>query len=184
MKLLLILAMVLFATIAADTTVDLSEDVTKVEDADADADKDEAADAGAGDVDEKADSDEEPSDLETNEDGVQVISAAVDDFVTIKMDEPVDAKHLTWEIIELSLGFNKIYEISEENFEMGEDGKTGVRTFKLKIVSDGEETVTLVRGDITKFDDAEEDYENDTENLFNLDLMKGAEYTQIKIKAE
>ena len=106
--------------------------------------------------------------------------------MNLQMDEPFDGKHLTWEIIELTLGFNKIWSISEENFEMNEDGAAGVRTFKLKINKTGEETITLVRGDMSKFDDAEEDYEGEDneDHLFNLDLMKGAEYTQIKIKAE
>ena len=200
MKLLLVLAMVLFAAIAADTTVDLSEDIKKVEDdaatdgddaavdaaTDADSADADAADAGAGDVDEKANSDDSPADLETNEDGVQVIKAAVGDIINLQMDEPFDGKHLTWEIIELTLGFNKIWSISEENFEMNEAGDAGVRTFKIKVDKAGEETVTLVRGDMSKFDDAQEDYtdESNDEHLFNLDLMKGAEYTQIKIKAE
>ena len=181
MKLLLVLAMVLFATIAADTTVDLSQDITPVDDAAAGDDAD-----TAGDVNEKANADDTPADLETNEDGVQVIKAAVGDIVNLQMDEPFDGKHLTWEIIELTLGFNKIWSISEENFEMNEDGAAGVRTFKLKINKTGEETITLVRGDMSKFDDAEEDYEGEDneDHLFNLDLMKGAEYTQIKIKAE
>ena len=192
--------MVLFAAIAADTTVDLSEDIKKVEDdaatdgddaavdaaTDADSADADAADAGAGDVDEKANSDDSPADLETNEDGVQVIKAAVGDIINLQMDEPFDGKHLTWEIIELTLGFNKIWSISEENFEMNEAGDAGVRTFKIKVDKAGEETVTLVRGDMSKFDDAQEDYtdESNDEHLFNLDLMKGAEYTQIKIKAE
>ncbi len=100
------------------------------------------------------------------------------------MDEPVDGKGLTWDIIELVLGYNKIWKIQEENFVLNDDGKAGVRTFKLKLEKPGEETITLVRGDMTKFDDADDQYEDNEDHLFNLDLMKGAEYTQIKLKSE
>ena len=35
---------------------------------------------------------------------------------------------------------------------------------------------------MTKFDDAQDDYGKNDKNLFNLDLMRAAEYTQIKVK--
>ena len=108
---------------------------------------------------------------------VQTISAKVGDTVSLQLDEPIDGEGLTWDIIELILGYNKIWKIMEENFVVNDDGEAGVRTFKLKLEKAGEETVTLVRGDMTKFDDADAAYETNTDHMFNLDLMKSAEYT-------
>ena len=73
--------------------------------------------------------------------------------------------------------------MKEESFVVGEEGDKGLRSFKLSVDSDGEETITIVRGDMTKFDDASEDYDDSEEHLWNLDLMKGAEYTQVKLVA-
>ena len=106
------------------------------------------------------------------------------DTVSLQLDEPVDGQGLTWDIVEQILVYNKIWTLAEENFVLNQDGKAGVRSFKLKAKRSGDETITLVRGDMTKFDDAQDDYGKNDKNLFNLDLMRAAEFTQIKIKVE
>ena len=119
---------------------------------------------------------------------IQTITAKVGDTVTLQLDEPINSDGLTWDIIENVLGYNKIWSVAEENFVINEginDGvKTGLRSFKLKIKKVGEELITLARGDMTKFDDAEADYDKSSQNYFDLNLMRAAEYTQVKLKVE
>ena len=136
---------------------------------------------GGNDDTDAADAAEDTAEDSEDGDDVQTITAKVGDTVTLQLDEPIDDDKLTWELIEIHLGFNKIYSLVEEDFVVNEDGAAGIRSFKVKIDSDGEEVITLVRGDMTKFDDANEDYGDSSEHLWNLDLMKGAEYTQVKL---
>ena len=104
-----------------------------------------------------ADNAEDADAAEDSEDGddIQTITAKVGDTVTLQLDEPIDDDKLTWELIEIHLGYNKIYSLLEEDFTVNEDGEAGLRSFKVKIDSEGEEVVTLVRGDMTKFDDVQ-----------------------------
>ena len=161
---LLLLALVMFSAMGAKSNKDLSGEVKLVPG---------GSDAGATGAGDSSEDDED----------VQTIEAKVGDTVTLQLDEPIDGDNLTWELIEIHLGYNKIYSLTEENFVVNDDGEAGLRSFKLKIDADGEETITLVRGDMTKFDDANSDYDGSTEHLWNLDLMKGAEYTQVKLVA-
>ena len=160
----------------ADQSVDLGDDIKLVVGGSDGADgEDGAGEDGAG---------EDGADGEDGaEDEAQEIEAKVGDTVTLQLDEPIDGENLTWELIEIHLGYNKIYSLKEESFVVGEEGDKGLRSFKLSVDSDGEETITIVRGDMTKFDDASEDYDDSEEHLWNLDLMKGAEYTQVKLVA-
>ena len=48
----------------------------------------------------------------------------------------------------------------------------------------GEQLLTIARGDMTKFDDAEADYDKSDKNYFDLNLMRTAEYSQIKLKVD
>ena len=179
----LALALLLALTVATDTVIDLSKDIKDVDGDGNSSGSGSGSTNGAGNVNTKAVNEQKPAQV-TDDGDMQTISAKVGDTVSLQLDEPVDGKGLTWDIIELVLGYNKIWKIQEENFVLNDDGKAGVRTFKLKLEKPGEEVVTLVRGDMTKFDDADAAYEDNTDHLFNLDLMKGAEYTQIKVKAE
>ena len=77
------------------------------------------------------------------------------------------------------MGYNKIWTLAEENFVLNDGGDSGVRTFKLKLKKPGEEVVTIVLGDMTKFDDAEDDYSQSGNNLFDLEKMNATQYTQV-----
>ena len=103
-------------------------------------------------------------DIKTESDGIQTITASVGDTVTFQLDEPIDGAGLTWDIIELLLSYNRIFSLAEESFTLNSDGKGGVRTFKLKIKKVGEEVITFARGDVTKFDDAQDDYASNKQN--------------------
>ena len=123
-------------------------------------------------------------DVITLPDGTQQVLAKVGDTVVLEMEEPASVGHKTWEVLEMHLGFNSIWNLAQDNFHINDDGKTGLRTFKLNIVEEGLETLTFVRGDMTKFDDASDDYLDSDEDLFDLDLFEADEYTQVQIKAE
>ena len=179
-----LLGLLAFSAIAANTNVDLTSSVKAIDGSDATASSTPKADAGAS-VNQKATGGKSQGiSTSTQSDSVQTITVKVGDTVTLQLDEPVDGQGLTWDIVEQILGYNKIWTLAEENFVLNQDGKAGVRAFKLKAKRSGDETLTLVRGDMTKFDDAQDDYGNNDKNLFNLDLMRAAEFTQIKLKVE
>ena len=177
-----LLALLAFSAIAANTNIDLTQQVKAVDGSDNTAKAAPAADTGAS-VNQKATGGKSQG-IATQTDGIQTITVKVGDTVSLQLDEPVDGQGLTWDIVEQILGYNKIWTLAEESFVLNQDGKGGVRTFKLKGKRSGEETLTLVRGDMTKFDDAQDDYGTNDKNLFNLDLMRAAEFTQIKLKIE
>lgn len=84
---------------------------------------------------------------------------------------------MTWNLIEWHLGYNKLYTISEEKLFVDEEGLNGTWIFWLKIQKTGTEVLTFVLGDMTKFDDAEDEYEYWSDHMFNLSLMKGKDYS-------
>ena len=177
-----LIGLLTFAAMAANTNVDLTPHVKSTDGSDATAQAAPKADTGAS-VNQKATGGKSQG-ISTATEGIQTITVKVGDTVTLQLDEPVDGQGLTWDIVEQILGYNKIWTLAEENFVLNQDGKAGVRAFKLKARRSGEETLTLVRGDMTKFDDAQDDYGKNEKNLFNLDLMRASEFTQIKLKIE
>ena len=177
-----LLALLAFSAIAANTNVDLGQSVKALDGSSATTQAAPKADTGAS-VNTKATGGKSQG-IATTTEGIQTITVKVGDSVSLQLDEPVDGQGLTWDIVEQILGYNKIWTLAEENFVLNQDGKGGVRSFKLKARRSGEETLTLVRGDMTKFDDAQDDYGQNDKNLFNLDLMRAAEFTQIKLKIE
>ena len=180
MKFIVALTLLAFVAYAGQTSVDLTPSVKSLDGSNVAANK---GDAGASANAKATPAAPTPAkDIATATDGVQTITATVGDTVSLQLDEPVDGQGLTWDIVEQVLGYNKIWTLAEESFVLNQDGKAGVRTFKIKVKKAGEETITLVRGDMTKFDDAQDDYGKNDKNLFNLDLMRAAEYTQIKVK--
>ena len=181
MKFLVVLTLVAYVAFAGQSSVDLSPSVKTL---DGSPSRPNSGDNGASSNAKAQAGSSQTVDITTGDDGVQSIISKVGDTVSLQLDEPVDGQNLTWDIVEQILGYNKIWTLAEESFVLNQDGKSGVRTFKLKIKKSGEETITLVRGDMTKFDDAQDDYGKNDKNLFNLDLMKAAEYTQIKLKAQ
>ena len=179
-----LLALLAFSAIAGNTNVDLTNHVKAVDGSSSTPKAAPAADTGAS-VNQKATGGKSQGlSTATDNSAVQTITVKVGDTVSLQLDEPVDGQGLTWDIVEQILGYNKIWTLAEENFVLNQDGKGGVRSFKLKARRSGEETLTLVRGDMTKFDDAQDDYGKSDKNLFNLDLMRAAEFTQIKLKIE
>ena len=103
------------------------------------------------------------------------------DTITLQLAEPVDGTGRTWDIIEYALGYNTIWNLSKENWEADPNGKTATRTFTIACEKEGRATLTFVLGDMSKFDDAEDAYEENKSHLFNLDLMNASEFTQIQL---
>lgn len=82
-------------------------------------------------------------------------------------------------MIETKLGFNKLYTLAEDKLYMDEEGDNGTWIFRLKLNRAGSEVLTFVFGDMTKFDDAEDEYAFWSDHMFNLSLMGGKDFNQV-----
>lgn len=67
----------------------------------------------------------------------------------------------------------------EDKLFLDEEGTGGTRMFWIKATKAGSEILTFVFGDMTKFDDAEDEYAYRTDHMFNLSLMGGKDFNQV-----
>ncbi len=96
MKIIVALTLLALVAFAAQTSVDLSPSIKSLDGSDT-----KQGDTGASTNVKAAQGTAAPAkDISSSADGVQTITATVGDTVSLQLDEPVDGKGLTWDIVE------------------------------------------------------------------------------------
>ena len=173
MKLYLValLAMLLLSFVHAEDAkkVDLSDSVNKMEDDKKD--------------DDKKDDAKKPG-ITEDENGNQIITAKVEDTITLSYSEPQEEeKKYEWALLEAAFGSKDDFiQVVGDNVAVTDDGKTATRTFKIKLLKEGDTRLTFVRGDKTKLDDAEASFKKHKGKKMDLKKMDVQEYSQVKVK--
>lgn len=76
---------------------------------------------------------EAPKLLETKDGDLQVITGKVGDVLQFQLEESKEEYSLSWNLIEVKLGFNKLYTLVEDKLYMDDEGLSGTRMIRLKL---------------------------------------------------
>ena len=74
------------------------------------------------------------------------------------------------------------WQLVSENMKVNEDD-TRTFSFGFKIGKAGEDVISFVYGDVSKLDDAVDNFSKNKDHVFSVADMKGEQYAQVKIKA-
>ena len=74
------------------------------------------------------------------------------------------------------------WQLVSENMKVNEDD-TRTFSFGFKVVSAGEDVISFIYGDVSKLDDAIENFGDSADHTFSVADMKGEQYAQVRISA-
>ncbi len=150
---------------------------------DSDSGNDSSSDNKSADADAKPDP---AASASAEDDAIKPVDAKVGDVLVF--DLPADKQGsdkgtFEWVFLEGMMGRQgDTWQLVSENMKVNEDD-TRTFSFGFKITKAGEDVISFVYGDVSKLDDAVDNFSKNKDHVFSVADMKGEQYAQVKIKA-
>ena len=111
---------------------------------------------------------------------LKTVTGKVGDVVVFDLpadkEEGSNAGLMEWVFLEGMMGREgDIYRLQSESMKINDDGSR-VYSFGFKILKEGEDVLSFVNGDISKLDDAIDNFKENSDEIFSVADMKGSSY--------